>query len=149
MKATELNPYCPVCRYQIDWDKEFNGGVRRNLQGNGVQNQINFNIPMNQGQVQMQGMQGQSYVINSNNLGNWNIHTIRNIFSVDPYYTRGNVNIFTTRFGNDSRFQQVRLTNPLFFGGGGTNVYRTNRNNVQVISLGSGNIFSGGFGRIN
>jgi len=115
-RSAEINPYCPVCRAEIDYDKEFDGEVKRpgtNLQENiaGIQLTINNN-----------GVQ-RSYVYNNND-GSWNIQTLRNIFSTDSHFNRGhhNSNLFATRFGNDRRFIQNRIQNPFF------NFFNDNRN---------------------
>jgi len=140
MKCAEINPYCPVCRFQIDFDKEFNNGVRR------VQpQQLNQNQQMN---VQFQQQPQQQRIVYTGNNNNWNIHTLRNIFAVDPYFNRGNVNIFTTRFGHDNRFNQARVINPFF----NNNPYFSNMSlfntgGVRIINNGGGlfgnNIYRG------
>ena len=77
MKSIELNPYCPVCRTQIDYDKEFNNGVRRNRPNNGIRIIINGQEVNTNDQV---------FRVNFGNTGNWNISTIRNIFTNNNQY---------------------------------------------------------------
>jgi hypothetical protein len=126
MKSTEINPYCPVCRSVVDYDKEFNGGVRRAQPSQG---QVQQQIPMTQ---------------------NWNIHTIRNLFSVDPYFNRGNDNFFNTRFRVDTRFIQSRnvfnhdsfFQNRMVSMGMQNAPQRANRNNNNSVYINLGNLLS-------
>jgi len=97
-KAIQILPLCPLCRKNIDYNKEFT-----NLTEN---EGINLDISQKRMEESKEISSATTSVFPTQN---WNVHTLRNILSNDNDFTRQNNNFFQNRFQNDRLFKQAGM----------------------------------------
>ncbi len=92
-KTLQILPLCPLCRREINFHKE-------------------FNITSKEGEdkeAKSEDKETSTVSPPTTTTNNWNVHTVRNIFSNDNFFNRGNDKFFANRFGNNRTFKQAGM----------------------------------------